>query len=148
MSPHVLVSLSIVATAGAAVAVQGMVNAALGRAVDSALVAAAVSFGVGFVALVAVTLALGDGAAFTRLPSVRVGLLAGGFLGAFFVWSIAWGVPTLGVTSAFAALILGQMIAALLLDASGAFGLASYEITWKRLAAVVLVAGGMVMSRL
>ncbi|MCB1405663.1 MAG: DMT family transporter [Rhodobacteraceae bacterium] len=148
MSPTVLLSLCVVATAGAAVAVQGMVNAALGRAVDSALAASALSFGVGFVALIAVTLALGDGAAFARLPSVRPGLLAGGLLGAFFVWSIAWGVPTLGVVSAFAALILGQMLGALVLDAVGAFGMTVHDITWKRLAAVAMVAGGVVLSRL
>ncbi|WP_323037972.1 DMT family transporter [Pararhodobacter sp.] len=148
MSPQVLFSLCVVAASGAAVALQAMLNAALGRAVESTLAAAAISFGVGFAALVALTLILGDGAAFARLPSVRIGLLAGGLLGAFFVWSIAWGVPTLGVVSAFAALILGQMVAALLLDAAGAFGLATYDITWKRLVAVALVAGGMVMSRL
>lgn len=148
MSPQVLISLCVVAASGAAVAMQAMLNAGLGRALGSTLAAASISFGVGFAALVVITFSVGDGAAFTRLPSVRVGLLAGGFLGAFFVWSIAWGVPTLGVVSAFAALILGQLVAALLLDASGAFGLTSYDITWKRLVAVALVAGGMVMSRL
>lgn len=148
MSPSVLLPLGVVATAGVAVALQGMLNAALGRALGSALAASAVSFGVGFVVLVAITLILGDGATLLRVPSVRIGLLAGGFLGAFFVWSIAWGVPTLGVVTAFAALILGQMVGALVLDASGLFGLVAYDITWKRIAAVAMVAGGMVLSRL
>ncbi|WP_417587792.1 DMT family transporter [Pararhodobacter oceanensis] len=148
MSPTVLISLCVVAAAGAAVAVQSMVNAALGREIGSVLAAAAFSFGLGFVVLAAVTLLLGEGASFTRLPAVRIHLLIGGIFGAFFVWAIAWGVPTLGVVSAFAALILGQMIAALLLDASGAFGLATYEITWQRVASVAMVVGGMVLSRL
>ncbi|MCL4676723.1 MAG: DMT family transporter [Pararhodobacter sp.] len=148
MQPTVLLSLCIVAASGAAVAVQAIVNAALGRAINSTLAAASVSFGVGFVALVAVTVAMGDGAAFARMPSVRIGLLTGGLLGAFFVWAIAWGVPTLGVVSAFAALILGQMIVALLLDAVGPFGMTVHDISWKRLAAVAMVAGGMVLSRL
>lgn len=147
MSPSVLLSLCIVAAAGMAVAVQGMLNATLGRVLDSTLAAAAVSFGIGFLALVALTLVVGDGAAFLRVPSVRIWLLTGGLMGAYFVWSITWGVPRLGVVSAFAALILGQLVTALFLDASGAFGLATYDITWKRVVAVVLVSAGMILSR-
>jgi transporter family-2 protein len=148
MSPQVLLSLVIVALAGVALAAQGTINAALGRAVGSSLVAASVSFGVGFVALTLVTLVLGEGGGFARLGNVRLALLTGGFLGAFYVWSVAWGVPTLGVVTAFSALILGQMVAALLFDASGAFGLAVHAITWTRIAAILLVAGGVVLSRL
>ncbi|MCB1397853.1 MAG: DMT family transporter [Rhodobacter sp.] len=148
MSPQTLVALIVVAAAGVALATQGMLNAALGRAAGSSLVAATVSFGVGFIALMTITLLTGEGGGFGRLGSIRPWLLFGGLMGAFYVWSIAWGVPTLGVVSAFAALILGQMIAALLFDASGAFGLAVHDITWKRIVAVALVAAGMVMSRI
>lgn len=148
MSPQTLVALIVVLAAGIAVATQGMLNGALGRVVGSPLVAATVSFGVGVAALLAITLVAGEGGGFARLGSARPWLLAGGLMGAFFVWSIAWGVPVLGAVSAFAALILGQMVAALVLDATGAFGLTAIAITWQRVVAVALVAAGVVMSRL
>jgi transporter family-2 protein len=56
-------------------------------------------------------------------------------------------VPQLGVVTAVAALILGQMTAALALDAVGVFGLAPEPITPKRVAAVALVAAGVILSR-
>jgi transporter family-2 protein len=148
MSPSVLLSLAVVIAAGVAVAAQGLVNAALGRQIGSTVGAAAVSFGVGFVALGLLALAMGDGPALRRLPSTPWALLTGGVLGAFFVWSLVWGVPRLGLVTAFAALILGQMVAALLLDALGAFGQTAYAITWQRMLAVALVAGGTLLSRL
>jgi transporter family-2 protein len=94
-----------------------------------------------------VTLARGDGATFTRLPSVDWRYLAGGLLGAFYVWAVLWSVPTLGVVTAFAALILGQLGMAMLLDAIGAFGLAVHSITPLRIASVLLVGAGLVLSR-
>ena len=59
-----------------------------------------------------------------------------------------WSVAILGVVTMIAALILGQLVAALLLDASGAFGLPVKEISLTRIGAVALVAAGLVLSRL
>jgi bacterial/archaeal transporter family-2 protein len=56
-------------------------------------------------------------------------------------------VHVLGVVTMVAALILGQLLAALALDATGAFGLAVREISPTRVAAVALVAAGLVLSR-
>jgi len=47
-----------------------------------------------------------------------------------------------------AAMILGQLVAALLLDAVGAFGHPVQEMTWQRELAVVLVTAGVILSRL
>jgi bacterial/archaeal transporter family-2 protein len=109
--------------------------------------AAAVSFGVGFAALVAVSLLLGGAAPLSKLSTATWWQLTGGFLGAFYVWAVIWGVPSLGVVTTVAALILGQMVAALVLDATGLFGLPVNEIRPTRLAAAGLVAAGLVLSR-
>jgi bacterial/archaeal transporter family-2 protein len=73
--------------------------------------------------------------------------LLGGFLGAFYVWAVVWGVPQMGVVTTVAALILGQMTAALVLDRLGLFGLPVQELSVTRLAAAGLVAAGVVLSR-
>lgn len=143
-----ILPLLVVMAGGAAVALQGPVNAALGRAVGSGLAAAAISFCVGFLVLVALVFASGRGEALAGALRVPPALLIGGALGAFFVWAMLWSVPLVGVLTASAALILGQMCAALLLDWIGAFGLPRRVPDVTRIAAVALVAAGVVLSRL
>lgn len=137
----------IVVAAGFAVAFQSPMNAALGRAIGSGVAAAAVSFGVGFLVLFGLALVIGQTSAFGRIPTVSPLLLLGGALGAAFVWAMLWSVPILGSLTAISALILGQIVAALVIDATGMFGLAVQAVTWPRLAAAALVAAGVALSR-
>ena len=132
---------------GIAIAMQAPLNGALGRTLGATLPAATVSFAVGFVALLVLSFAT-VGNPFGRLGAVPLWQWAGGLFGAYYVWSVIWGVPTLGVVTAMAALILGQMAGALILDAVGAFGVAVQPISLTRILAVVLVASGVVLSRL
>jgi bacterial/archaeal transporter family-2 protein len=136
-----------VALGGVAIAVQAPINAALGRELGAPVPAAAVSFGMGFLALMAVSLLQGQGAAYLRLGQAPVWMLAGGFLGAWYVFTSVWGVQSLGVVTLVAALIFGQMAAALVIDATGALGMAVREITPTRIAAAGLVLAGLVLSR-
>lgn len=132
---------------GAAISLQAPINAALAREVGAPVPAAAVSFGVGFLALFVIALVQGHGPAFARLTQVPVWMLLGGFLGAWYVFASVWGVASLGVVTLVAALILGQMVAAMAIDATGALGMAVREITATRLAAAGLVAAGLLLSR-
>ena len=132
---------------GVAIAVQAPLNAALGRILGAPLPAATVSFGVGFVVLLGLSVATGT-ASLSRLSAVPLWLWGGGLLGAWYVTAVIWGVPAIGVLSAVATMILGQMIGALVLDHIGAFGIAVQQISGKRLAAAGLVAAGLVLSRL
>jgi bacterial/archaeal transporter family-2 protein len=141
------VAILIVFAAGIALSTQAPLNAALARTLVQPLGAAAVSFGVGFAVLVILSLALGGTAPLMRLGAAPGWQLAGGFLGAFYVWAVIWGVPQMGVVTTVAALILGQMTAALVLDRLGLFGLPVQAISAPRLAAAVLVAAGVVLSR-
>jgi transporter family-2 protein len=139
--------LCIIAAAGVALAVQAPLNAALARGIGTPIAAAAVSFGVGFAALAAVTLAVDGPQPFQRLAQTPAWQWAGGLLGAFYVWAVIWGVPQAGVLTTFAALILGQMVAAIVIDATGAFGVPAQEISATRALAALLVAAGVVLSR-
>jgi bacterial/archaeal transporter family-2 protein len=137
-----------VALGGVAIAIQAPINAALGRGLGGPVPAAAVSFGVGFLVLMTVSLAQGQGGAYLKLPSVPMWTLVGGCLGAWYVFAAVWGVSTLGVVTLVAALIFGQIAAALVIDATGALGMPVREITPTRLAAAAMVLGGLVMSRI
>ncbi|MDD2867120.1 DMT family transporter [Neomegalonema sp.] len=136
-----------VVLAGACISIQAPINAALGRAVQSPLVAAAISFGVGFALLGLAAVASGDGRGFSTALRQDWRLWLGGVLGAFYVWTIVWTLPRMGALTAICALALGQMLAALLLDRLGAFGMPVREITTPRLLAAAMVAGGLALSR-
>lgn len=133
--------------AGACISVQAPINAAMGRAVQSPLVAAAISFGVGFVLLTLAAFATGDGRGFVTAFRQDWKLWLGGILGAFYVWTIVWTLPRMGVVTAICAMALGQMVAAIILDRAGAFGLPVREVSIPRIMAALMVAGGLVLSR-
>ena len=143
-----LFPLFVIVLAGSLAALQAPMNSALGAGLGSGMVAAAVSFGIGFVALVLVVVLSGETAHFSKLGSVNRWLLLGGCLGAFYVWAILWAIPALGVLTAVSAMILGQLIVALVLDANGAFGMQVSKINMQRVLAVVLVASGLVLSKI
>ena len=107
MTSQTLLAVFLLALGGAAIAVQAPINAGLARGIGSAAGAAAVSFGVGFVALGLLTVVTGGAGGFAKLAGVPVWQLAGGLLGAYYVWSVITGIPTLGVVTAIAAMILG-----------------------------------------
>jgi bacterial/archaeal transporter family-2 protein len=140
-------TILIVVAAGMALSTQAPLNASLARVLGQPVAAAAVSFGVGFALLTIVSIVLGGTAPLARLPMATWWQVTGGFLGAFYVWAVIWGVPSLGVVTTVAALILGQMVAALVLDASGLFGLPVHAVSPARLGAAGLVAAGLVLSR-
>lgn len=147
MSPTFFFGLLAVALGGAAIATQAPINARLGAQLGDPVAAAAASFLVGFVVLGGLTALRGlpEGSAITAGPWW---VWVGGALGAFYVWASIWSVGTLGVLTLVAALVFGQLAAALILDAIGAFGLAPKPVSWTRVAAVLLVGAGLVLSRL
>ncbi|MDJ0858551.1 MAG: DMT family transporter [Dinoroseobacter sp.] len=139
--------LGAVALGGAGIATQAPINATLARQAGDPVAAAAISFGVGFMVLSAIVLLRGTVPSPAALAPLPWWAWTGGALGAIYVWAAAWSVSTIGVVSLVAALVLGQLLAALVLDAVGAFGMAAREISLKRIAAVILVAAGLFLSR-
>ena len=146
MIPLLLPALLIV-LAGVCIALQAPINSALASRVDSPLAAAAFSFGIGFAILVALSLLSGQGRSLVRILGVEPWMWIGGFFGAFYVWAMVWSLPRLGVLTALCALALGQIVAAILLDRSGAFGLPMRDISLPRILAALMVGGGLLLSR-
>ncbi|CAM3054761.1 transporter family-2 protein [Paracoccus aminovorans] len=142
-----IMAAAMVTFAGVCIAVQAPINAALGRGLQSPLAAAAISFGVGFAILALAALGLGQGRAFLRAGSMEWWMWAGGMLGAFYVWTMVWTLPRLGALTALCALALGQILAAIVLDRTGAFGLPLREISLPRVLAALMVGGGLILSR-
>lgn len=133
---------------GIALSVQAPINAAMGRHIGDGVTAGAISFAVGFLTLSAVVLLRGSLPALQAFKSVPWWMWTAGCLGGFYVWSALWSVQRIGAVSLVAALVCGQLLAAMAIDATGAFGLPSIAISWQRIAAVLLVGSGLVLSRM
>ena len=126
---------------GAALAVQAPVNAALARGAESVLWAAAVSYAVGLGSVVALALA-----ARTPWPAtiwtVPWWAWTGGLFGAVYVVTAIIAVPRLGAAALVAVVVTSQLVATLLLDHFGLFGLPERGINlWRLLGAAFLVSG-------
>ncbi len=147
MPSTVWIALAAIALGGAAIAVQAPINARLSAHVGDPVAAAAISFLVGFLVLGGATLVRGSVPGLAQAAAVPWWAWIGGACGAFYVWAAIWSVGTLGVVTLVAALIFGQLAAALVVDAVGAFGLPVREISVTRLLAVLFVAVGLLLSR-
>lgn len=138
---------------GAIVAVQGRVNGALGAALGDGYLTALISFVLGMlVVLIALAISsraragIGIVAAKLRTREIPWWIVLGGLSGAFFVLSQSLTVSILGIAIFTVAVVFGQTISGLLIDARGLASAPARRITPRRLlgslmmlAAVVLV---------
>lgn len=148
MNATVVSAIFVVIFGGMLLSTQGPINATLGRLVGDPITAATISFGVGFILLVTITLTRGAVPSMEQAASVPWWGWVGGLIGAYYVFAILWAVPKLGVLTVATATVLGQLTAALVLDAIGAFGVPVQPISLARLAGVAMVLGGLLLSRL
>ena len=147
MNIAILLPIFGILVGGVFLSAQAPINAALAKSLGDPVLAACISFGIGFVVLAVLSAVRGAWPSGSAVAAAPWWSWLGGLLGAFYVAVVIWGVPQLGVVSTVAALIFGQVAAALILDAVGAFGLPVQAITWQRLLAAGMILGGLVLSR-
>ena len=131
--------------AGGLIAMQAPINSMLGKSVGT-FAAASVSFIVGTIALVLITLLVGGG--FGDLGEARHlswYYLMGGVLGAVYVTTALVAVRELGAGGVTAATIAGQLTLSLVIDQLGVLGVDERTITWDRVLGVLLLAVGTVL---
>ena len=134
---------------GMFLAVQAPINALAARELGTPIAAAGLSFSVGAALLIVISLIVARG----NVPLGNLGrvppyvIFGGGCLGAFFVTTNTLLAPRLGVAALVALVIAGQLMAGMLLDHYGAFGLTARAITPMRLVGVALAFGGAMIVR-
>jgi len=129
---------------GVCVAVEGSLNSLLGHHVG-VLKAIIAPFAVGLITVlvaVAVTGSAGSGTGGGWFSAPWYSYL-GGVAAAVFVGSIIYVAPKVGVAAAFSAVLVGQFVASLILDATGVFAASSIPITGSRIIGLLLVVAGM-----
>lgn len=136
-----LLSLALASLSGLAMAVQGALNAALGKALG-VLEATFIVHITGTV-LIAVLLLLRFGKGqLWPLPSIPWYYYAGGLLGVVIVYLVVISIPALGMSNATTAIIVGQIITAWVIDYFGLFGMARSECGFTQIFGLFLLAVG------
>lgn len=147
MSTLQWVGLSLLAAfAGAVVPFQSAINSNLARGLGHPLWATLASLLVSVLVLLPVILAL-------RLPLPSLGFIskaplwmwAGGAFGVCFVALAVMLLPKLGASGFVALALAGQVIASMLLDHFGLFGLVEKQLTMSRVLGALLLIGGVVL---
>jgi transporter family-2 protein len=134
------------AFAGAVVPFQSAINSNLARGLGHPLWATLASLLVSVLVLLPVILAL-------RLPLPSLGFIskaplwmwAGGAFGVCFVALAVMLLPKLGASGFVALALAGQVIASMLLDHFGLFGLVEKQLTVSRVLGALLLIGGVVL---
>ena len=136
--------------AGACIATQAPINAQLGRNLGVPIAAAGVSFVAGSVLLwtLALIYSRSSGIAINFAAPAPWTFVAGGVLGAIYVFSNIMLTPMIGAAAVMALSVAGQLIGGLALDRIGFMGMAVRELTLGRVTGAILLLVGAMMIRL
>lgn len=143
-----LLLLAAALLAGALLPIQAALNAKMGRAINSPVAGAFISFAVGSIALILYIF-------FTKQPFQLTTALKqspwyawfGGVLGTFYVAGSIILLPRLGVALTFSLVIVGQLLVALAMDHFGLLGVAVKSINLYRILGVAFLIAGVILIR-
>ena len=76
-----------------------------------------------------------------------VALYLGAFLVVFYILSITWAGPRIGIGNAVFFVLLGQLVAAAVIDHYGLWGAIQSELTLRRALGIVVMAIGVYLAR-
>jgi transporter family-2 protein len=131
---------------GMGIPITAALNAVLGTHLASPVAASAILFGIGFVltALVLAFVGLPQGTAFSAVPLWSYAAALGVV---FYVLSVTWSAPRIGVGNAIFFVLLGQLIAAATIDHFGLFGALKTTLTAKRAMGLLVMALGVYLAK-
>lgn len=132
---------------GAFLPVQAALNSRLGKAINSPLHAALISFFVGLVALIGYIVVTGQRANLNDLRSIPVPVWLGGLMGAFYITVIIFAFPKIGPAYTFGLIVAGQLIVSVALDHFNILVAAPHPINVYRVLGVCLIIAGVVLVR-
>ncbi|MFA7078277.1 MAG: DMT family transporter [Syntrophomonas sp.] len=137
-----LLYLAIAALSGAAMALQGTLNTALGKIVgtwESTLVVHVV----GTVASLLIIIILGLGfSSLGKMGNVPWYAYLGGILNVVIVYAVVRSMSQIGVGNATTAIITAQLVMALIIDCTGAFGMKKIAFHYIDLLGIALLVAG------
>ena len=131
---------------GMGIPVTAALNSVVGTHLQSPVAASTILFGLGFLLTAAVLAFVGAPPlkAFSSGPIWAYAAVLGVF---FYVLSVTWSAPRIGVGNAIFFVLLGQLIAAATIDHFGLFGALKTELTMRRALGLVVMAIGVYLAK-
>ncbi|MBA8903840.1 DMT family transporter [Phyllobacterium sp. P30BS-XVII] len=135
---------------GALISMQPPINAHISAELGSPLLAASCSIAISLAIVFIARLATDSSVTvnWSRVFALPWWTLIGGAAGALFVIGALIVVPKLGVAPFFVSVVLGQLLGAAVIDQFGGFGITISSVTWPRVAGIVLVFLGAVLTQI
>jgi transporter family-2 protein len=131
---------------GMGIPVTAALNSVLGTHLASPVAASTILFGIGFIltALVLAIVVLPPKSAFSGVPLWSYAAVLGVV---FYILSVTWSAPRIGVGNAIFFVLLGQLIAAATIDHFGLFGALKTTLTAKRALGLLVMALGVYLAK-
>jgi transporter family-2 protein len=131
---------------GMGIPVTAALNAVLGTQLASPVAASTILFAVGLVltALVLAFVGLPPRSAFSSVPPWSFAAALGVV---FYVLSVTWSAPRIGVGNAIFFVLLGQLVAAAVIDHFGLFGAIRTALTGRRALGLLVMALGVYLAK-
>jgi transporter family-2 protein len=134
--------------AGLGVPVLAAISSQLGSRLGAPLAAGVVALAVALCVAAIAALVTGQNGGLARVAAQPAWLWTGGVFMAFYLLSITWIAPRFGVGNAVFCVLLGQMIAAALIDQFGLFGALQHPISLTRALGIGVMALGLGLIQL
>lgn len=132
--------------AGIGIPIMAALNSGLGARLGSPVTASSILLAVALLASLVFTLSRPLPAA-SLLSATPLQFFMGGFFVAFYILSITWIAPKIGVGNAVFLVLFGQIVASALIDHFGLFGSPVYTLSVRRTLGIVLMAAGVYFAR-
>jgi bacterial/archaeal transporter family-2 protein len=136
---------AIILVAGIDIAVMAVLNAQLGKGIGSPAAAATVLFTAALPATAAVMYLTVGPSPLRLIPSRPIYLLFAGFGVVIYVLSVTWIAPRFGIGNAVFFILLGQMMAATMIDHFGLFGAMVKPLTLLRASGISFMVLGVLL---
>lgn len=137
-----LIYLGLAALSGAAMALQGTLNAALGKVVgiwESTLIVHLVGTITTLIIIIVLSVGFSNLGKIAQVPWY---VYMGGVLNVAIIYTLVRSIPQIGVGNATTAIIVAQVLTALMIDCLGAFGMKKFDFHYIDLLGVALLAIG------
>lgn len=143
-SNHLLSIIMVIA--GIGIPIMAALNSGLGVRTGNPVQAATVLFSLALLVSL-IVLWIQPRPVFVELQSIPVQFFLGGFFVAFYVLSITFIAPKIGVGNAIVLVLFGQIVASATIDHFGWLGAQQFALTHTRFVGLMLMAGGIFLAR-
>jgi transporter family-2 protein len=136
----------VMVVAGIGIPIMAALNSGLGMRLGNPVAASSILLTVGLLTSLVFTLSRPLPAT-ALLSATPLQFFMGGFFVAFYILSITWIAPKIGIGNAIFLVLLGQIIASALIDHFGLFGTPVYPLSIRRGLGILLMTAGVYLAR-